>query len=191
MTPDDEALLAQVARGDQEALRELYARYRPRLRRYLWYQFDGDVGRLEEALQDVFLAVWRSAGKYRGEARVATWLFQIAHHQVLHARRDAARRITGTLAPFGEHLDEEIAPDPAWQSVSHEDEVLDRLVLVEALGRLSARHRAVLELIFVHGFSPGEVARILDVPDGTVKSRISYARRALLKELTAAKAAEE
>ena len=191
MTPEDEVLLAEIAGGDQEALRELYARYRPRLRRYLWYQFDGDAGRLEEALQDVFLAVWRSAGKYRGEARVATWLFQIAHHQVLHARRDAARRITGQLALFGEHLDEEMVPDPNWQSASHEDQVLDRLVLAEALGRLSARHREVLELIFVHGFSPGEVAQILEVPDGTVKSRVSYARRALRKELTAAKAGEE
>jgi RNA polymerase sigma-70 factor, ECF subfamily len=179
MTCDDEALLAQIAEGDQEALRELYTRYRPRVRRYLWYQLHGDHGCVEEALQDIFLAVWRSAGKYRGEARVATWLFQIAHYHVLHARRDASRRITGQMAP-----------DPTWQSTSHEDAVLDRLVLAQALARLSAKHREVLELIFVHGFAPDEVAQILEVPSGTIESRVSYARRALRSELSAAKAGE-
>src|SRR5215831_13895925 len=114
MTCDDEVLLGQIAEGDQEALRELYTRYRPRVRRYLWYQLHGDHGRVEEALQDIFLAVWRSAGKYRGEARVATWLFQIAHYHVLHARREAARRIS-----------EQREPDQNWQSASHEDAVLD------------------------------------------------------------------
>ncbi|HEX5570807.1 MAG TPA: RNA polymerase sigma factor, partial [Ktedonobacterales bacterium] len=59
----------------------------------------------------------------------------------------------------------------------------DRVALRDALARLSPRHREALTLVFQHGFSPQEVAQILDVPAGTVKSRISYARKALLRAL--------
>ena len=90
-TPDPILLLGQIANGDEEALRTLYVEYHPRLHRYLWGLLDGDGCAVEEALQDTFLAVWRAAGA-RGEAKVATWLFQIAHNLTLHSRWAAARR---------------------------------------------------------------------------------------------------
>lgn len=68
-TPDPALLLCRIADGDEEALRQLYVEHRPRLRRYLWSQLDGDGHAVEEALQDTFLAVWRTAGAYRGEAK--------------------------------------------------------------------------------------------------------------------------
>lgn len=182
MTADPQLLVARVATGDEEALGELYALFRPRLRRYLWHQLGGDLQAVEETLQDVFLAVWRTAGAYRGDARVATWLYQIAHYQAIHARQsrrlhDAAHTVAAS--GDGDSAAEDIA------SASHEDEVLDRLTLADAFRRLSAPHRDVLELVFRHGFSLEETAHILDVPLGTVKSRISYARRALHRELRA------
>jgi RNA polymerase sigma-70 factor, ECF subfamily len=64
-----EELLARVASGDEEALRLLYDAFRPRLRNYLWRQLHGDGSAVEEALQDVFMAVWRTAASYRDEAR--------------------------------------------------------------------------------------------------------------------------
>jgi RNA polymerase sigma-70 factor, ECF subfamily len=85
--PDDSTLIKRIASGQQDALSQLYSIYRPRLRRYLWHQLDANPAAVEDALQEVFLAVWRAAPSYRGEAQVATWLFQIAHYQVLHARR--------------------------------------------------------------------------------------------------------
>ena len=88
---DEQELLAQVATGDEEALHQLYLAYRPRLYRYLWHQLDGDGHSVEEALQDVFLAVWRSAGRYRAEARVSTWIYQISHHVALDTRRRQAK----------------------------------------------------------------------------------------------------
>lgn len=66
-----------------------------------------------------------------------------------------------------------------------------RLTLAAALAELSAQHREVLELVFAQGFALAEVAQILAVPVGTVKSRVSYARRALLKALAAARRTEE
>lgn len=180
---DEQKLLAQVALGDEEALFQLYLSYRPRLRRYLWHQLDGDTNSVEEALQDVFLAVWRSAGGYRGEARVSAWVYQITHYVALGTRRRLAR-YPGTVR-FGSLGNDEDDP-PDWTdaaSIACDDRVLDRLVLGDALNRLSLKHREVLALVFQHGFSMDEVAQITGVPVGTVKSRISRARTALWQEL--------
>ena len=183
---DERQLLAQVATGDEAALHQLYLAYRPRLRRYLWHQLDGDESSVEEALQDVFLAAWRTASGYRGEARVSTWLYQIAHNVALSARRRLARRpdsprLNAPVDDGGEYRDAADGSDLS--SGAFDDTLLDRLTLGEALDRLSPRHREALALVFQHGFSLHEAAQILDVPIGTVKSRISYARKALLRHL--------
>jgi RNA polymerase sigma-70 factor (ECF subfamily) len=176
-TPDQRRLLCQVAEGNEEALRLLYVEYHLRLRRYLWRLLDGDSHAVEEALQDTFLAIWRAAGGFRGEAQVASWIFQIAHHVAYHARQIAVRR--GWIEM--ESVPSEDATSPV--ATSPEDTVLDRLTLDEALNRLSTKHRAVLHLVFEQGFTAEEVAQILEVPVGTVKSRVSYARRALRSAL--------
>jgi DNA-directed RNA polymerase specialized sigma24 family protein len=89
---------------------------------------------VEEALQDTFLALWESAGRFRGEAAVATWVFQIAHN-------------------------------------------------IAARGQ---QRREALDLFFRQGFAAQEIALILGVPPGTVRSRLSYARKALRQELSEA-----
>ena len=191
---DDRSLIARIARRDATALERLYALYRPRLWRYLWQQLDGDAGAVEDILQEVFLAVWLAAGDFRGEAKVNTWIFRIAHHQLAHRQRSATRRPEGHLAEYASSgEDEGRSGDTRGElaQASHEAAVLDRLVLATAFGRIAAKHREALELVYQQGFTLEEVARILDVPLGTVKSRISYARRALQCELACAAAAEE
>jgi RNA polymerase sigma-70 factor, ECF subfamily len=178
--PDAASLLARVAVGDEEALRGLYDAFRPRLRRYLWHQLDGDAAAVDDALQDIFVAVWRTAAGYRGEASVATWLFQIARYRALHARR--GRR--GAGAPLSLDRPEQergIAADR--EALSPEEQVLGRLTLARALAALSPKHREALYLVSQQGFSLEEAAAILGVPVGTVKSRMSYARKALLAAL--------
>lgn len=184
---DEHLLLAQVATGDEDAMRQLYFAYRPRLRRYLWHQLGGDMPSVEEALQDIFLAVWRAARSYRGDARVSTWVYRIAHNIALDTRRRLARcpqplRLTPSADDDGPELDENLA---AAEADSDEEALLDRLALADAVGRLSEKHREALALVFQHGFTLDEAAHILDVPLGTVKSRISYARKALLRDLNA------
>ena len=188
MQPDEPTLIAQIAQGNAHALRQIYAIYRPRLWRYLWRQLDGDQPAVEDALQEVFLAVWRSATAFRGESRVNTWVFRIAHHYVRNQQRASARRPEGRLAPHpSDHAsrdgDESTWDPERWGQESHEDEVVARLTLADALGRLSASHREALELVFQQGFTLEEVAQILAIPLGTVKSRISYARRSLQRAL--------
>ena len=71
MALDDRLLLARIAGGDEEALHALYQGYAPRLTRYLWHQLDGDPHAVEETLQEVFIAIWHSAGAFRGDANRA------------------------------------------------------------------------------------------------------------------------
>ena len=191
---DEPLLLAHVAAGDEEALQQIYRAYCPRLRRYLWHQLDGDLSRVEEALQDIFLAIWRTAGGYRGDARVSTWVYQIAHYVALGARRRLARH--PDHLPLAT-LEDEDASEGEWNLAATvadnavgEDAVLNRLALDDALSHLSAKHREVLTIIFQYGFSLHEAAQILDVPAGTVKSRVSYARKALLRALSTIPAEE-
>jgi RNA polymerase sigma-70 factor, ECF subfamily len=117
---------------------------------------------------------------------VATWLFQIARYRALrlrHHRHDADLDIA--LSSLDE-VDGLAAVQASSQGDAHEDQALDRLALTQALDALSPKHREALYLVSRQGFSLEETAAILDVPVGTVKSRMSYARKALLAALTGA-----
>ncbi len=176
MEPSDLALLERIAGGDHDAMHQLYERFHDRLQRFLWQRMRGDDALVEDALQEIFLSVWRFAGTFRGQANVATWLFQIAYHQVSHSRR---RLRGGEVVLTDENLNESVRL--SLDAVSLENAVIDRLMLANTLRQLSDKHREVLELVFYYGFAPDEVAQILAIAPGTVKSRISYARRALLR----------
>ncbi len=165
---DDAALLRRVAEGDHgAALGELYDRYGRRL-----YAFGvrllGDRQLAEELVQETFLRSWRGAARFdagRGSAR--GWLFTIARNVAtdLHHRRtrDAPG---GDVADLGA-LDGRL------------DDVLLEVTVREALDTLSAPHREVLELAYRQGLAQPEVARALDLPLGTVKSRTFHALRAM------------
>lgn len=172
----DDILLGRIAAGDQHALRDLYTGYRPRLWRYLRSRLDGDIAAVDDLLQEIFLAIWNAAPGYRPELRAAAWIFKIAHFQVGHARRTLSRRPEGHLVRDDESESYTSIHD---QQSALEDDVLGRVALAEAFAQLSPTHREVLLLVFQQGFTLGEAASILGVPLGTVKSRISYARRAL------------
>ncbi|PWT72051.1 MAG: hypothetical protein C5B60_10035 [Chloroflexi bacterium] len=179
---DDHALLARISAGDEEALKHLYAAYRQRLWRYVWQQVGGDAELAEEVLQDVFLAIWDGARSFQHRAAISTWIFRIAHHVAANAVRSRVHH------PAGASLQESLVTDattylPGAQP-SPEDQVVERMLLTEAIERLAPKHRQVLELIFYHGFTCEEAGQILDAPTGTIKSRLSYARKALAGYLT-------
>jgi len=185
---DDETLLHQIAHGDQEALLQLYTAYHTRIWRYLWYQLDGNTPWVEEILQDTFYAVWQSAGKFQGDAHyVSAWIFKIAHHHVMNAQRTLSRRAEGHLSDIA--CDEDTG-DFGWHVPSHEDAIVNRLLLVDALKLLSKKHLAVLSLFFFQGFSLNEIADILGIPVGTVKSRLNHARHMLHQHLELARSGE-
>jgi len=174
MEPPDLELLERIAAGEPEAMHHFYERFYPRLYHFLRRRLHGNRALVEDALQEIFLNIWRSAGSFRNQSSVATWVFQIAHHQALRSlhRQDASEKRDHATTDEHSHM--------SWETVSLENAVIDRITLENALRQLSEKHRDVLELVFYYGFAPDEVATILAVAPGTVKSRISYALRALL-----------
>jgi RNA polymerase sigma-70 factor, ECF subfamily len=172
----DDDLLRDTALGDREAFELFYRRNAPwleiRLRRRC---ADPDI--VLEVLQETFLAVWRAAGSYRGSGRSAGWLWTIASHRVVDAYRRKAVRPKTTGEPH-DHL--VYAP-------SAEDVALDWSLdadMVMALERLSPELRDILQATVLDGLSVRETAVLLDIPEGTVKSRALRARRQLGEALT-------
>ena len=168
---DDAQLLKRIGRGDRQALSELYARYQRVLFAYL-LQLTPDYGLAEELLQDTLVAVWKSAHSFEGRSSVLTWLIGIARRQAHNTLRQ--RHIS--LADLSE-VESMAATDLEPEEVALAG--VARAELTEAFRQLTPVHREVLLLTFVQELSYQETATILDVPVGTVKSRLSNARRAL------------
>lgn len=178
----DWALIRAIARGDERALERLYASYGPSLLVYLSGRL-GDPHLAEEVLQDVMLAVWRAAPRFRYESKLRTWLFAIARNRAINAYH---RKRTPDHLPIEQANSlsgSEIRPLAARQE--------KRSALHEALQVLPQEQRETLELVFMHNFSIQETAAILDVAPGTVKSRLHRAKTALRQHLSAQEIPDE
>ncbi|RSS32491.1 RNA polymerase sigma factor [Streptomyces sp. WAC08241] len=176
---DDAALLRAVARGDTEALAVLYDRHAGWLHARLARRCP-DEETVREVLQDTFVTVWRSAGGHRGRGEAGGWLWVIAARRLVDARRAGARAERASAAP------EPAAPVP-----SAEDRVLAGLEYGEAgaaLDRISPELAEVLRATVVDGLTTREAARLLGIPEGTVKTRALRARRELRAALDAGRA---
>jgi RNA polymerase sigma factor (sigma-70 family) len=168
---DDRQLLKGIAAGDRQALAELYNRYQRPLFNYL-LQLTPDYGLAEELLQDTLVAVWKSAQTFEERSSVQTWLIGIARRQAHNTLRQHK-----ILLVDGSELEGMAATEPEPEDFTLA--TVAREELVEAFKQLATVHREVLVLIFVHELSYTEAATILAVPVGTIKSRLSNARRAL------------
>ena len=166
-----DAVLVERMRSDDtgEALRELYRAYAGELYGFA-YNALGERGAAEEIVQEVFLRAWRHAERYDpGRAGVRTWLYQIARHAVIDARRRAAVR---PAPPPGDEPADAEAPG------SLEQAMLGWQVAA-ALESLSPEHRQVIRLAQFQGLTMREISDRTGLPVGTVKSRIWYALRSL------------
>ncbi|HEV7216562.1 MAG TPA: sigma-70 family RNA polymerase sigma factor [Chloroflexota bacterium] len=167
----DDALLRRLQAGDATALEALSQLHGAALFGYL-LAITSDRSLAEEVLQDTLLVVWRSASGFRGSASVRTWLFAIARRQA----RDRSRR---RRLPIAGDKERAAAVDPAPGPEQRAMQRADLADLVQAIKELPLLQREVLALIFVHQLTYEEAAQVLAVPLGTVKSRLSLARRAL------------
>jgi RNA polymerase sigma-70 factor, ECF subfamily len=179
---DDDELIARTAGGDDQALRELFSRHAPwlaaRLRTVL------PVADVEDVLQETFLAVWRGAWNYRPQGAAGGWLWGIARRQaglVLRRRGPAAAALPATAVAGRRD-----AADPAVTAQSR----VDLADAVASLGPPGDPEREVWRLRYVEDRPVAEVAELLGVPEGTVKSRAHRARRRLRAALGRGPAAE-
>lgn len=173
----DEELIAAVAAGDEGALGTLYGRHGAVMLRLL-RRLTADVGVAEDMLQEAWLAVWRGAGTFRGESSVRGWLLGVA-------RRTAHDKLRRRVLPQSELEEAADVPD---REPGVEDQVLADAGLARievAISHLPQSLREVVVLALVEELPYRDVAAALGVPVGTVKSRMSSARRRLSTALRA------
>jgi RNA polymerase sigma-70 factor (ECF subfamily) len=184
----DEELVRRFKDGDREAFSEIVRRYQDRVYS-LCMRWLGDPALAEEVAQDVFFAAFRSLGSFRGDARFSTWIFRVA---VNHCKnRELYRRRRGhgrTESIDGQADDDDAAPPrqyaaegPGTDALIHQAEA-DRQ-LQAALDALEEDQRQIILLRDVEDLSYEEIAEILDLPKGTVKSRLHRARSELARKL--------
>jgi RNA polymerase sigma-70 factor (ECF subfamily) len=168
----DETLLSAVAAGDRQALRVLYERHAPWLTLRLARRC-ADPDAVDDAVQDTFVAVWRSAARYRGGGAVGAWIWGIGVRRLIDALRRRPRRefVSGDRVELESSAEEQVL-----LGVEHGD-------LAGALGRLSPELRAVVQATILDGLTTREASRLLGIPAGTVKTRAMRARIQLREEL--------
>jgi RNA polymerase sigma-70 factor, ECF subfamily len=176
-TPTDETLIQSIARGDRRAMQVLFARHNVRVYRFVM-RLAGDAALAEDLVSEVFLEVWRKAGRFEGRSQVSTWLLAIARYKAISQLRNRSE----------DQLDEQMAEtieDPS----DNPEELLaqrDRSTLIrKCLEQLSSAHREIIDLIYYHEKSMQEVAQIMQVPEATVRTRMFYARKHLAELLHA------
>ena len=179
----DEALVALVARGDESALGELYDRS-GRIAYGLAYRVLRDERLAEDAVQEAFLTLWRTAGAFRAErAKASTWILTLVHRRAVDlVRREERRRAEPLVEEAQEASAGEATEEAAWLR-------LERERVQAALGQLPDVQREAIELAYYGGFSQSELAERLGVPLGTIKSRM-FSGLARLRELLEEAASE-
>jgi RNA polymerase sigma-70 factor (ECF subfamily) len=173
----DEVLIGRIANGDRLAMQVLYARRHVRVFRFV-VRLVRDEGMAEDLISEVFLDVWRQAGRFEGRSAVSTWMLAIARFKALSALR---RRPD-------EELDEEAAgaiEDPSDDPGTALEKKDKGAIIRKCLVGLSADHREIIDLVYYHEKSVEEVAEIVGIPENTVKTRMFYARKRLAELLKA------
>jgi RNA polymerase sigma-70 factor (ECF subfamily) len=172
----DEALIALLERGEEDALAELYDRY-GQVAYSLAYRMLRNETLAEDAVQEAFLTVWRNASRFVPErAKASTWLLTIVHRRAVDLVRREERRRTEPFTAGAEMASAEgSAADEAWLHLQRER-------VQEALRHLPDEQREALELAYYGGFTQSELAERLGQPLGTIKSRM-FAGLARLRDL--------
>lgn len=155
-------MLARVGEGDEQALRELYLLYQPRLARFL-RRFTDNLQLIEEVVNDTLMVVWESSRQFRGDSSPTTWIMGIGYKKMLKG----LQRSRAFPAP----LPDETMPDEPLQVAAVD--------VAGALQHLSETHAAVVVLTYEFGYSYREISEILQCPENTVKTRMFHARKVL------------
>ena len=181
---DETALVQQAQRGDEHAFEQLVVAHQKRVYNYCLRM----TGNPEDALdlsQEAFLRAYRALNSFKRESSFSTWLYRLTANCCIDFLRRERRRKVVSLSQMdrdGEQVLLEIPdPDEGPEASAERSEL--RTAISRALRRLSSDHRGILILREMNGLSYGEIALVLGISEGTVKSRISRARTELCKYL--------
>ena len=178
-TPEDiqdELLVLQCQQGDREALRSLITRWQPRLCRLAW-RLTGERETARDVVQEAWMAIMRGLGRLDDPARFRPWAYRIVSNKCADwtRRRVVQRKVTQTL--------EREATSRRTDAPDETDSASELARLRDALAKLPEQQRAALSLYYLEGMSVSDVARVLCVASGTVKSHLYNARGRLKKAL--------
>jgi RNA polymerase sigma-70 factor (ECF subfamily) len=171
---EDVRLFERVRARDRDAFEALYRLYHPRLARFLLNLLHRPQ-LVEEVLNDTLFVVWERSDTFRGASKLSTWIFAIAYRKAMKA-----------LRRLDEPVEDHEADLRAWDGEAPDVPTNRRRMqaaLMAALQRLSADHRAVVDLTYFHEMGYREIAEIMDCPLDTVKTRMFHARRHLRRLL--------
>ena len=174
---DDAHLIRGHLRGDTLAFEMLFRKYRDHVS-HLVYSVLKDESLVDDIVQEVFISVYRNLHKFRGDAAFKTWLYRIVVNESLRQSGKARRYVP---LPEG---DEEASRVPTTLVVTEGKDNPERVMITgqkkaiieEAMAALKPKHRLILTLYYLEDFSVGEIAETLEIPEGSVKSRLFYAR---------------
>lgn len=181
----DLSLVQACLQGDSYAFKKLYQRHHQKVRSTL-FQLCGSDG-LDDLVQDVFLRAWKGLPKFRQTAQFATWLYRIAFNVASDRRKVLAKMRSQSISVEDEQLanlaDVDLGRNSDYQPALTQMHYQD--LMQRGLAHLSDDHRAVLVLHDLEELPQKEIAEILAIPVGTVKSRLFHARSAIKKFLEA------
>ncbi len=184
-TDPDLSLVQACLHGDTHGFKQLYQRHHHKVRSTLYQLCGSDC--LDDLVQDVFLRAWKGLGKFRHSAQFSTWLYRIAFNVASDRRKTLAKMRSRNVTVENEQLenlaDNAIAREgysqPRLTQMHYQD------IMQRGLAKLSEDHRAVLVLHDLEEMPQKDIAEILSIPVGTVKSRLFHARSAIRKFLEA------
>jgi len=166
---EDRELVEQFARGDSHAFDAIVQRYEQRVYA-IALRMTGNIEDARDAMQDVFISALRALRSFRGDAQLSTWFHRVAVNASLDVLRKRKRHVAEPIEEAGERPSDDIGPEDAAARAARAAEVQ------RALLHVSDDHRAVLVLHDLQDLDYAQTAAALDIPVGTVKSRLHRAR---------------
>jgi RNA polymerase sigma-70 factor (ECF subfamily) len=183
--PSDKDLVLLAREGDVSAYSELVTRYQKKIYA-LVYNMTSHREDAEDLVQDVFVKAFASLKSFQGNSSFYTWVYRIAVNRTINFLKKRSRRAGMSL----DDMDQGVERDPAYVELSSRESPVRDATLSElqekmnaALQTLSEKHRAVVVMHDIQGIPHEEIARVLDCSEGTVRSRLFYARQHLQREL--------
>jgi len=171
-------LIQQIANGDRNAFEKLYHHFVGPLAAYLKRRFH-DEHLVYDMMQEIFVAIWKGASSYTGKAAPSAWVFGIARFKMMDMLREKYKR-SEQLAASSEDMDEQVQL-PA--ELDFSEQLSTSVAIRSVLEKLPMDTQELVSLVFEYGFSYKEIGQIMDIPEGTVKSRWFHIKKRLKKEL--------
>lgn len=181
--PSDEELIARFQDGDTYAFDQLVRRYKDPLLNFI-FRFIGDLNESEDLVQDTFYRVYKNKHYYKEVAKFSTWIYTIAGNLAKTELRKRKRRKIFSIHRETPNEREFELPDPKRDPEEEVNSTITEKHIHKAIGNLPPKFRQVIVLRDVQGFSYEEISSTINVPLGTVKSRVNRARLRLQDDLS-------